>query len=145
MLGGIPLSSLIVMVAMLLMFVFSVVILPWMSVFLSAMPGRDLVVGDRHAEEGLRHLLDCNKRPGPTVGRSIEPYPFMEDIISPAVEKVVVRHSWGIRHCRPWDHDELGWCRDHNRGWWRWWGPNVDANINLRLPVLVIPAPGRMP
>jgi hypothetical protein len=120
------------MVAVLLMFVFSVVVLPRMTVFLSAVPGWDLVIGDRHAKEGLRHLLDRKKRPGPMVGRPIEPHPFMEDVISPTVEKIIVRHSRGIRHCRPWDHDELGWCRDYNRGWWRWWGPKVDTDINLR-------------
>src|SRR5215475_10667023 len=47
-----PLSSLIIMVAVLLMFVFSVVVLPRMTIFLSAVPGWDLVIGDRHAEEG---------------------------------------------------------------------------------------------
>src|SRR5262249_11161985 len=108
------------------------VILPRMTIFLSAVPGWDLVVDDRHAEEGLGHLLDRKKRPGPMEGRSVEPNPFMQDVISPAVEKVVVSDGRGVRQRCPWNHYELGWCRDHNRRWWRWWGPNVDADINLR-------------
>ena len=55
----------------------------------------------------------------------------MEDIRFPAVDEVVLRHSWCIEDLRPWDHDELGWGSNHER-WGRRWGcSNVDTNIDL--------------
>jgi len=66
------------------------------------------------------------------VGWRQEPRSFMEDIIFPAVEEIVVGHIRGIEDLRPWDHDELGWGGNHHRWGRRWRRPNINANIDLR-------------
>jgi hypothetical protein len=77
-------------------------------------------------------VLHCEKRPGPMVGWRQKPRSFMEGILFPAVEEIVVGHVRRIEDLRPWDHDELGWGGNHDRRG-RWWGcPNVDTNVDLR-------------
>jgi hypothetical protein len=104
---------------------------PWWRTFVLAMAGGDLVVARRHAAEGRRHVLHCEKCPGPTVGWRKEPRSFMEDIIFPTVEEIIVGHVWGIENLRTRDHDELGWGGNHYRWGRRWGRPNIDANIDL--------------
>jgi hypothetical protein len=120
---------------MFVVFVVFTLACPWWRTFVLAMAGGDLIVAERHVAEGRRHVLHCEKCPGPTVSWRQEPRSFMAEIIFPAVEEIVVGHVRGIGDLRPWDHDELGWGGNHDRwGSWRRRGrcPNVDANIDLR-------------
>ena len=117
---------------MFVVFVVFTLACPWWRTFVLAMAGGDLIVAERHVAEGRRHVLHCEKCPGPTVSWRQEPRSFMEEIIFPAVEEIVVGHVRGIGDLRPWDHDELGWGGNHYRWGRRWGRPNIDANIDLR-------------
>jgi hypothetical protein len=92
---------------------------PWWRTFIFTMAMGHLVIACGHMAEGTWHMLHCEKCPGSMVGWRQEPRSFMEEIILPVVEEIVMGHSWGMEDLRPWDHDELGWSVNCNR--WRWW------------------------
>src|SRR5262249_36233952 len=120
------------LIVVFVMFVAFALARPWWRPLVLAMAWGDLVIARGHAAEGRWHVLHCDKCPGPTVGWRKEPRSFMEDIIFPAVEEIVVGHVRGIKDLRPWDHDELRWGGNHHRWGRRWRCPNIDANIDLR-------------
>ena len=126
------LCSLCGLIVVFVVFVALAMARPWWRTFIFAMARGHLVVANRYVAQRMWHVLYGDKLPGPMVGWRQEPRSFVEDIIFPAVEEIVMGHSRGMEDLSPWDHDELGWGGNHDR-WGRRCGcPKVDTNIDLR-------------